>query len=51
MALPFLWETRVAIDWTFTPDTSLSLIMWFKLEDVYSGLTPHGCIYMYRCDP
>ena len=27
MALPFLWETRVVIDWTFTPDTSLSLTM------------------------
>ena len=38
MALPFLWEARVALDWTFTPETSLSLVMWLKLEDIYSGL-------------
>lgn len=38
MAFPFLWEFRIAVDWTFSPDTSLSLFMWLKLEDIYAGL-------------
>ena len=38
MQIPFLWEVRVALDWTFTSWTSLSLDKWFVLEDVYSGL-------------
>ena len=45
MALPFLWETRVALDWTFTPETSLTLQMWFKLEDIYTGL----CSVRHTC--
>ena len=37
-AFPFLWEMRCALDWTVTPETSLTLRDWFKLEDIYAGL-------------
>ncbi|KAL4498483.1 hypothetical protein ABPG72_019601 [Tetrahymena utriculariae] len=36
-ALPFLYELRSVIDWTFT-STSLDLFQWFKLEDAYANL-------------
>jgi hypothetical protein len=35
---PFLWEFRIIVDWTFTPNTALDLFMWLKLEDIYQGL-------------
>ena len=35
--IPFLYETRNALDWTVTP-TALSLKQWFKLEDIYKNL-------------
>jgi len=38
MNFPFLWEFRMAVDWTFTPNTALSLFMWITLEDIYQGL-------------
>ena len=38
MALPFLWELRVVLDWTFDT-TSLTLFEWLKIEDIYVGLT------------
>jgi len=38
MALPFLWELRVILDWTFD-QTSLTLWDWLKIEDIYVGLT------------
>ena len=36
-SLPFLYEIRSVIDWTFTP-TSLDLFQWFKMEDAYCNL-------------
>ncbi|CAG9318296.1 PIEZO2_5 [Blepharisma stoltei] len=41
--LPFLFELRTLIDWTFTT-TSLSLFQWFKFEDIYARL------YINKCD-
>ena len=38
MAIPFLWELRAAIDWTIET-TSLDLMAYLKLEDIYGGLT------------
>lgn len=35
--LPFLYELRSVIDWTFT-STALDLFQWFKMEDAYSNL-------------
>ena len=37
MAIPFLSEIRMCIDWACTP-TTLSLASWFKMEDVYNQL-------------
>jgi hypothetical protein len=36
-AIPFLYELRIIIDWTFTT-TALDLIQWFKLEDIFATL-------------
>lgn len=36
-AIPFLFELRIIIDWTFTT-TSLDLIQWFRLEDIFANL-------------
>lgn len=36
-ALPFLYELRSVIDWTFT-STSLDIFQWFKMEDAYANL-------------
>ena len=33
--IPLLPELRETMDWTFT-DTSLSLINWFKVQEIYS---------------
>lgn len=33
--IPLLPELRETVDWTFT-DTSLSLINWFKVQEIYS---------------
>ncbi|CAD8103233.1 unnamed protein product [Paramecium sonneborni] len=35
--IPFLYELRVIIDWTFTT-TALDLIQWFRLEDIFANL-------------
>lgn len=37
MMIPFLWEIRVAMDWT-VERTSLDLVSYVQLEDVYAGL-------------
>lgn len=36
-AIPFLYELRVIIDWTFTT-TALDLTQWFRLEDIFANL-------------
>ena len=35
--LPFAFELRTMLDWTFT-ETSLSLFQWLKFEDIYAEL-------------
>lgn len=40
---PFLFEIRTLIDWTFTA-TSLTLMQWFKFEEIYAVL------YNTKCD-
>jgi hypothetical protein len=42
-ALPFIFEIRVLLDWTFTK-TSLDLIKWFKLDELY------GQLYLRKCN-
>ena len=41
--IPFLYEIRTLMDWTFT-STSLKLFQWFKFEEIYSSL------YNTKCD-
>lgn len=41
--IPFLYEIRTLMDWTFTA-TSLRLLQWFKFEEIYSNL------YNTKCD-
>lgn len=36
-AIPFLYELKIIIDWTFTT-TALDLLQWFKLEDIFASL-------------
>lgn len=38
LAVPFLDELRQLCDWVATPATSLSLFMWFKVEDCIQNL-------------
>lgn len=38
LAVPFLDELRQLCDWVATPATSLSLFMWFKVEDCVHNL-------------
>ena len=40
--IPFLWELRAVLDWTFTP-TTLTLDEWLKIEDVAD------IVYQRRC--
>lgn len=47
--LPFLYETKSIIDWTFTP-TSLSLKQWLKFEDIYGNLYINKVIMVERKD-
>lgn len=42
-ALPFIFEIRVLLDWSFTK-TSLDLIKWFKLDELY------GELYLRKCN-
>ena len=37
MGLPFFFELRTMVDWSFTK-TSLDLFQWFKFEEIYSQL-------------
>ena len=37
MGLPFFFEMRTMVDWSFTK-TSLDMFQWFKFEDIYSQL-------------
>lgn len=41
--MPFLYEIRTLLDWTFTP-TALNLMQWFKFEEIYASL------YNTKCD-
>lgn len=41
--IPFLYEVRTLMDWTFT-STSLKVMQWFKFEEIYSNL------YNTKCD-
>jgi len=36
-SIPFVWEIRTLIDWSVQP-TALTMFMWLKCEDIYSGL-------------
>ena len=38
LAIPFLDELRQICDWVATPKTSLTLFMWFKVEDCIANL-------------
>lgn len=37
MGLPFFFELRTMVDWSFTK-TSLDMFQWFKFEEIYSQL-------------
>ncbi|CAG9323173.1 unnamed protein product [Blepharisma stoltei] len=45
LALPFLYELRTLLDWTFTP-TALDLFQWFKFEDINARLYQTRCIQL-----
>ena len=37
MFVPFLFELRAVMDWIWT-DTSMSIMDWFKMEDVFASI-------------
>ena len=41
-AIPFLYEIKIAIDWTFTK-TCLDLFQWYKFEGVYDAVYVTYC--------
>ena len=41
-AIPFLYEIKIAIDWTFTK-TCLDLFQWYKFEGVYDAVYVTFC--------
>lgn len=44
LVLPFLFELRTLMDWTFTK-TSLDIYQWFKFEDINAQLYMTQCVY------
>jgi hypothetical protein len=42
LAIPFLYELKLCLDWTFTP-TSLDLFKWLKFEAIYDLLFITHC--------
>ena len=46
-SLPFAWEIRTLVDWSVQP-TALTIFMWFKCEDIYSGLISVRADFMWR---
>ncbi|CAG9313414.1 unnamed protein product [Blepharisma stoltei] len=46
LALPFLFELRTLMDWTFTK-TTLDIYQWFKFEDIYNQLYITQCVYKW----
>ncbi|XP_043288582.1 piezo-type mechanosensitive ion channel component isoform X3 [Venturia canescens] len=42
MVVPFLFELRAVMDWIWT-DTSMTIMDWFKMEDIFAS------IYQIRC--
>ncbi|EFN75267.1 Protein FAM38B, partial [Harpegnathos saltator] len=42
MLIPFLFELRAVMDWIWT-DTSMSIMDWFKMEDIFAS------IYQIKC--
>ncbi|XP_071635421.1 piezo-type mechanosensitive ion channel component isoform X5 [Temnothorax longispinosus] len=42
MLIPFLFELRAVMDWIWT-DTSMSVMDWFKMEDIFAS------IYQIKC--
>ena len=42
-AIPFLYELKLFLDWTFTP-TSMDLFKWLKFESVYDLLFITHCV-------
>jgi len=41
--IPFLWELRIIIDWTFTK-TAIDLFQWFKFEQLYANFFLAKCL-------
>lgn len=45
MLIPFVFELRALMDWMWT-DTSMSLMEWLKMEDIFAQLfqlkVPYG---------
>ncbi|KAG5676025.1 hypothetical protein PVAND_005880 [Polypedilum vanderplanki] len=51
LLIPFLFELRTLIDWTFTP-TSLTLAEWVRVETIYNNAYDIKCRrYMYKDIP
>lgn len=41
-AIPFVYETSIIIDWTFT-ETAIEMKKWFKLQNIYDNLFLSKC--------
>ncbi|XP_076765205.1 piezo type mechanosensitive ion channel component isoform X3 [Xylocopa sonorina] len=49
MLVPFLFELRAVMDWIWT-DTSMSIMDWFKMEDIFANIYQIKCMRGVEAD-
>ncbi|XP_012270066.1 piezo-type mechanosensitive ion channel component [Orussus abietinus] len=49
MLIPFLFELRAVMDWIWT-DTSMTIMDWFKMEDIFASIYQIKCMRGMEAD-
>ncbi|XP_026674428.1 piezo-type mechanosensitive ion channel component isoform X4 [Ceratina calcarata] len=49
MLIPFLFELRAVMDWIWT-DTSMTIMDWFKMEDIFANIYQIKCMRGVEAD-